>query len=191
MRLISAGLLRRAGVPGIAENPGLQNSAISKDTGYALAAYRKNTTIARIETNRGTMEIALFREDAPVTSERFATLAGEGIYNGMEFALPAPFQAIEGQIPGNRIRLRRMVNSEINMRPFERGSVGMKLASGGSDTGGFFIALAPLPYMDGVNTCFGRVISGMQVADRLVPGDRIRQITIKETVNFHDYQRYK
>jgi peptidyl-prolyl cis-trans isomerase B (cyclophilin B) len=191
VRLISAGLLRQAGVAGIAENPGLQNSAISKDVGYALAAYRKNITIARIETTRGTIEISLFREDAPVTSERFATLANEGIYDGMEFSLPAPFQAIEGEIPGNRIKLRRIINSEINMRPFERGSVGMKLASGGSDTGGFFIAFAPQPYLDGVNTCFGRVISGMQVADRLVPGDRIRRITIVETVNFHDYQRYK
>jgi cyclophilin family peptidyl-prolyl cis-trans isomerase len=89
------------------------------------------------------------------------------------------------------------------MRPFERGSIGMALveAVGNSgpygifdneysDAGGFFITLSPQPKLDGVNTCFGRVVSGLPVAEKLAAGDRIQKIYIKETVHFHNYQKY-
>jgi len=66
----------------------------------------------------------------------------------------------------------------------------MALAGEDSDPGGFFIALAPRPQLDGRHTCFGHVISGIQVADKIGPGDRILRIRIKETINYHDYQRY-
>jgi cyclophilin family peptidyl-prolyl cis-trans isomerase len=56
--------------------------------------------------------------------------------------------------------------------------------------GRLFITLAPEPYLDGSHTCLGRVISGMQVADRIVPGDRIRRVSIKETISSLDYYRY-
>jgi peptidyl-prolyl cis-trans isomerase B (cyclophilin B) len=157
---------------------------------YSLAAFRKNATIARMETTRGTMEILLFREDAPVTVSRFALLANRRIYNGTELARDAQSQMVEGTISRDLTEIRT-IHSEINMRPFERGSIGFAVGRGGSDAGRFFIALKPLPDLDGLNTCFGRVISGIQVADRLVPGDRIQRITIIETVNFHDYQRFK
>ena len=164
--------------------------AITDAVSYALAAYRKNSTIAQIETTRGTIEIELFREDAPVTAERFAAMAKRGVYNDTECTKAAPFQVIEAGNPTEWPGLQRTIPSEVNMRPFERGSVGIALAGEGSDVGKFFIALAPQPYLDGKNTCLGHVVSGIQVADRLVPGDRICRVTIKETVHFHDYQRY-
>jgi peptidyl-prolyl cis-trans isomerase B (cyclophilin B) len=157
---------------------------------YSLAAFRKNTTIARIETTRGPMEIQLFREDAPVTASRFVLMAKQGIYNETELTRDTQLRVVQGSARQGRQGFHT-IHNEINMRPFERGSIGFELAPGGTTADRFFIALKPLPDMDGVNTCFGRVISGIQVADRLVPGDRIRQITIVETVNFHDYQRFK
>jgi peptidyl-prolyl cis-trans isomerase B (cyclophilin B) len=159
-------------------------------TAYSLAAFRKNATIARMETTRGTMEILLFREDAPVTVSRFALLANRRIYNGTELARDAQSQMVEATISRDLTEIRT-IHSEINMRPLERGSIGFAAGRGGSDAGRFFIALKPLPDLDGLNTCFGRVISGIQIADKLVPGDRIQRITIIETVNFHDYQRFK
>jgi peptidyl-prolyl cis-trans isomerase B (cyclophilin B) len=164
--------------------------SITDTVSYALAAYRKNSTIAQIETTRGTIEIELFREDAPVTAERFVAMAKRGVYNDTEFTKTSPFEVIESSNPIEWPGLHRTIRSEVNMRPFERGSIGMALAGGGSDAGKFFIALAPQPYLDGINTCFGHVLSGIQVADRLAPGDRIRRVTVKETVHFHDYQRY-
>jgi cyclophilin family peptidyl-prolyl cis-trans isomerase/HEAT repeat protein len=164
--------------------------SITDAVSYALAAYRKNSTIAQIETTRGTIEIELFREDAPVTAERFVAMAKRGVYNDTEFTKTTPFEVIESGNPMGWPGLSRTIRSEVNMRPFERGSIGMALSGADSDAGKFFIALAPQPYLDGINTCFGHVLSGIQVADRLASGDRIRRVTIKETVHFHDYQRY-
>jgi peptidyl-prolyl cis-trans isomerase B (cyclophilin B) len=166
------------------------SGAMSEAEAYSLAAFRKNSSIARIETARGPMEILLFREDAPVTASRFALMASRGLYNGVELARDAQAQAIEGGIRQDQLGFHT-IHSEVNMRPFERGSIGMALAPGGSDSGRFFIALKPLPDQDGRNTCFGRVISGMQVADKMVAGDRIQRISIIETVNFHDHQRFR
>ena len=170
--------------------PEPETGFITDAVSYALAAYRKNSTIVQIETTRGLIEIELFREDAPVTAERFVAMAKRGVYNDTEFTKTAPFQVIESGNPMEWPGLRRTIQSEVNMRPFERSSVGMALTGGSSDAGKFFIALAPQPYLDGINTCFGHVVSGIQVADRLVPGDRIRIVAIKETVPYHDYQRY-
>jgi cyclophilin family peptidyl-prolyl cis-trans isomerase len=91
---------------------------------------------------------------------------------------------------GSQARPGRATNGEINMRPFERGSAGMTAAGGKRDTGRFFITLAPKPFLDGIDICFGRVISGIQVADKIVPGDRILRINIKETIGTLDRIRY-
>lgn len=189
VRLLSGTLLRRAGVTGIPEDPEPGSGAITDAISLALAITRKNSTIAQLETSRGPIEIELFREDAPLTVHSFVTLAKQRVYDGMELARMLPFQ-IEGRISQTRLIVGRTINSEINMRPFERGSIGLALAGTNSDAGGFFIALAAQPHLDGVHTCFGRVISGMPVADRIGPGDRILRILIKETISFHDYQRY-
>jgi cyclophilin family peptidyl-prolyl cis-trans isomerase len=56
--------------------------------------------------------------------------------------------------------------------------VGMALS--GKDTGGsqFFITLAPTPHLDGGYTLFGSVVSGMDVVDRIRPGDVIDRIDV-------------
>jgi cyclophilin family peptidyl-prolyl cis-trans isomerase/HEAT repeat protein len=190
VRLACAALLRGAGVTDISEKNGSSEGAMTDALCRVLAATRKNNTIAQLETNRGTIEIELFREDAPVTAANFVLMASGGAYNGMEFRQTMRLQLIEGwSCQAQAVRSRTIVG-EVNMRPFERGSVGMALSGGYSQTGRFFIALAPQPYRDGIYTCFGRVVSGMQVADRIIPGDQIRKVFIKETINFHDYQRY-
>lgn len=191
VRLISAGLLRRAGVAGVSEDPGPSDSYITEATSYALAATRKNRTTAILETARGAIEIELFSEDAPVAASIFVSMARRGVYNGLEFTRAAPFFLIEGgDYYGARGVSGRAIPCEINMRPFERGSVGMTLEDKDSGTGRFFITLAPQPQLDGMHTCFGRVISGMQTADKIIPGDRIKRILIKEDSTFFDYRRY-
>jgi peptidyl-prolyl cis-trans isomerase B (cyclophilin B) len=190
VRLASAALLRKSGVTGIAENTGPSKRTVTDAFCRALAATRKNSTIARLETDRGTIEIELFREDAPFTVANFALMVTGGAYNGMEFELVAPLNLIEGRSPRSMRGGSRTIAGEVNMRPFDRGSVGMARAGVYSETNSFFISLAPLPYRDGIYTCFGRVVSGMQVADRIASGDHIRKISIKETISFQDYQRY-
>jgi len=176
--------------PASAAVPIPERGFVTQAVSLALAAYRKNRTIVRLETARGPIEIELFREDAPVTADRFVSMAKRGVYDGAAFAPAGASPVVESGIPPNRQGLRRLLRGEVNLQPLERGSVGMPAADWGSDAGRFFIALEPLPYRDGENTCFGRVIRGMETAERLAPGDTIRRVTIREKISYHDYQRY-
>jgi peptidyl-prolyl cis-trans isomerase B (cyclophilin B) len=155
-----------------------------------LAANRKNSTIAILETNRGSIEIELFREAAPVTVANFVLSAKGGDYRRMRFETVIQDRLLEGVSPKARSGLLHAIPGEVNMKQFERGSVGMGRINGDSETGHIFVALTPQPFLDGIHTCFGRVISGMPVADRIVSGDYIRKVTIRESISFLDRQTY-
>jgi cyclophilin family peptidyl-prolyl cis-trans isomerase len=55
------------------------------------------------------------------------------------------------------------------------------MALSGPDTGGsqYFITHSPQPHLDGGYTIFGRVVSGMEVADRVVQDDAIFAVEIE------------
>jgi cyclophilin family peptidyl-prolyl cis-trans isomerase/HEAT repeat protein len=191
-RITAARLLRAAGRTDVPANPGAAESATTDITYDLLAAYRQDRTVAVIETNRGAMEIELFRQDAPLTVANFISLARRGYFDGLTFMRVVPFFVIQGGDPRNDMEggPGYSIRCEINMRPYERGSLGMALA--GKDTGGsqFFITLAPQPRLDGGYTCFGRVISGMQVADKITAGDRIKKVRIEDDITALDYRQF-
>jgi peptidyl-prolyl cis-trans isomerase B (cyclophilin B) len=168
------------------ESNELHRSSITEAGAQTLAYRRRNITIATIETNRGAIEIELFREDAPVTADNFVLMSKRGLYNGIKFSQVLPHQRIEMENLENRAEFRRGIRNEINLHPFERGRVGMTISGRNAHSGLFFITLGSQPYLDGVTTCFGHVISGMQVVDKIAPGDRIQRITIKETLRIFD-----
>jgi cyclophilin family peptidyl-prolyl cis-trans isomerase/HEAT repeat protein len=133
-----------------------------------------------IDTARGSIEIELDVLDAPLTADNFITLARKGYFDGLSFHRVVPNFVVqtgdprgdgEGG-PGYSIR------DELNQEPFVRGTVGMALA--GRDTGGsqFFITLAPQPHLDARYTVFGRVVSGMEVADALVQGEIMSRVRV-------------
>jgi cyclophilin family peptidyl-prolyl cis-trans isomerase len=192
VRLVAAGLLRKSGNRDIGEDPGPARTTASSLTYLIVTAARRDRTTAIVETTRGTIEIELFREEAPMTVSNFVSLAKQGFYDGTNFMRVIPFSMVQGgdYADGREKRPDYTLRCEINMRPFERGSIGM--ANAGKDTGAarFFFTLAPQPLLDGKYTCFGRVTSGMQAAERIVPGDRIRHIEIKEDVTMLDYRRF-
>jgi len=68
---------------------------------------------------------------------------------------------------------------EYNDLPYGVGAVGMALS--GKDTGGsqWFITLSPQPRLEGRYTVFGQVTSGIEVVERIMPGDRIERIELK------------
>jgi len=175
-------------VPDQAGEAGLRISAMTEAIASALSADRKNSTTAILQTTQGDIEIELFREQAPATAAGFVFQAREGSFNGLEFALEAPYLLTARM--DQRAAAGRLARSEVNLQPFVRGSVGMVLSDGDSRTDSFFIALAPQPYLDGVHTCFGRIISGIQVAERLASGGRIKQVRIKDTISYLNYRQY-
>ncbi len=194
-RITAGRLLRQTGIQDVPDDPGPCDAGASRLTCQLLAGARQDRTTAILETTRGTIEIELYRQDAPLTVANFvklAKLAERGFFDGHTFMRVVPYFVIQGGDPrddqeggpGYSIRC------EINMHPFERGSVGMALS--GKDTGGsqFFITLSPQPHLDGGYTCFGRVVSGMMAAEHMIAGDRIIRVRIKEEISLLDYRNF-
>lgn len=133
-----------------------------------------------LTTRYGSIELTLDLVEAPLTSMSFVRLAQAGYFNGIAFHRVIPGFVAQGGDPrgdggggpGNTLRC------EYNGRPYGRGSIGMALS--GKDTGGsqFFITMEPQPHLDGAYTQFGRVLSGMEIVDRLRPGDLIERVDV-------------
>jgi cyclophilin family peptidyl-prolyl cis-trans isomerase/HEAT repeat protein len=132
-------------------------------------------------TEKGEIEIGLAVEEAPVHSQRFLLSVSSGLYDGTIWHRVVSNFVIQGGDPRGSgwgdagFTLR----DEINRLRFERGTVGMPKA--GKDTGGcqVFITHVPTPHLDGRYTAFGRVLRGLDVVDRIEPGDRILRAYVK------------
>jgi peptidyl-prolyl cis-trans isomerase B (cyclophilin B) len=134
-----------------------------------------------LETNYGTIEIQLFDDAAPVSSENFRKLVSEGFYDSLQFHRIVPGFVIQGGDPNTRTPNKLMYGqggpgytlpAEIG-EPHLRGSVGLareadqvnpQRRSNGSQ---FYICLTDLPQLDGKYTIFGKVVKGMDVADSI------------------------
>jgi cyclophilin family peptidyl-prolyl cis-trans isomerase len=138
------------------------------------------STQVYLETDRGSIQIELAMLDAPITVDSFITLARAGFFDGVPIHRVVPDFVIQGGDPrgdgegGPGFTIR----DEINQRPYLRGAVGMALDW--ADTGGsqFFITHSPQPHLEDRYTVFGRVISGMDVVDRIEQGDVIRRVRV-------------
>jgi cyclophilin family peptidyl-prolyl cis-trans isomerase len=140
----------------------------------------QNSPHVFIETAYGTIEFELAVLDAPQTCRNFIELAAKGFFNGLEVhRVVANFVVQDGDPrgdgeggPGYTIR------DELNERPYLRGTVGMALEW--RDTGGsqFFITHSPQPHLDAKYTAFGHVVNGMDVVDRIKPGDVIQRVRV-------------
>ncbi len=137
-----------------------------------------------IETDKGTMVLELYPNEAPGTVENFAKLARSGFYDGLTFHRVIPNFMIQGGDPsgngtggpGYTIKCETAGNPHKHLR----GSLSM--AHRGKDTGGsqFFICHGPQPHLDGVHTVFGRVTEGFDVLDSVKQGDHMIHVTIQD-----------
>src|SRR5579884_713079 len=139
-------------------------------------------TNATMQTNRGTIELELFDEDAPKTVENFRKLASDGFYDGVIFHRVIEGFMIQGGDPTGTGSggPGYQFEDEPNEHAVVRGALAM--ANAGPNTNGsqFFIVTADAcPWLDGKHTVFGRVTGGMDVVDAISkvdtgPGDRPR-----------------
>jgi cyclophilin family peptidyl-prolyl cis-trans isomerase len=153
-------------------------AALPAMPGGAEGQQRMHPTAVITMDKGGEIRIELYPEDAPKTVESFITLSKKGFYDGLTFHRVVPGFVVQGGDPrgdgngGPGFALR----DEIGERPYGRGVVGMALS--GKDTGGsqLFVTLAPAPHLDGRYTVFGWVASGMEVVDKIRPGDVIEKV---------------
>ena len=137
-------------------------------------------TRAIMETDKGTINLELFDQDAPNTVKNFVDLANKGFYDGLNFHRVIDNFMIQGGCPlgtgtggpGYKI------DCEINDNKHEAGTLSM--AHAGRNTGGsqFFICHAPQPHLDGVHTTFGKT-EDMDVVNAIARGDKIISVKIE------------
>jgi cyclophilin family peptidyl-prolyl cis-trans isomerase len=133
-----------------------------------------------MQTNKGTIELELFDDDAPKTVENFTKLARDGFYDGVIFHRVIPDFMIQGGDPTGTGSggPGYQFEDEFNDNKIVRGALAM--ANAGPNTNGsqFFVVTADAcPWLDGKHTVFGRVTSGMDVVESIEqvdtgPGDR-------------------
>jgi cyclophilin family peptidyl-prolyl cis-trans isomerase len=151
------------------------------DYNRALARIGKNVR-AVVTTSKGSFTIEFLPEAAPLTVDNFVQLAQRDYFRNVTIHRVVPnFVVQDGDPrgdgnggPGYQIRC------EINQVPYDRAAVGMALS--GKDTGGsqWFVTHSPQPHLDGGYTVFGRVVTGMDVVDKIVRGDVIQSVTIRQ-----------
>lgn len=148
---------------------------------------------AVITTAKGIMTAELYEKEVPGTVDNFVKLANDGFYNGLRFHRVIPDFVIQGGCPFSRNlgdprtgtggpgwHIKCETNAERQYH--DRGVLSM--AHAGKDTGGsqFFIChnRQNTQHLDGVHTCFGKVVEGLDVIDQIRPNDLIVNIKIEE-----------
>jgi peptidylprolyl isomerase len=126
-------------------------------------------------SNGGSVEIVLRPDLAPHHIERIQTLVRQGFYNGLTFHRVVPGFMAQGGDPtgtGEGGSPLPDLKAEFTSVPFLRGTVGAARTDN-PDTANsqFFIMFVPNSSLDGNYTVIGRVVSGMDVVDRIEPGE--------------------
>ena len=141
---------------------------------------------AIISTEKGDMKAELYAEETPITVGNFVKLAESHFYDALCFHRVIPDFVIQGGCPkgdgtggpGYTIPCETRAERQYH----DRGVLSM--AHRGPNTGGsqFFICHNRMntQHLDGVHTCFGKVVEGVDVIDDIRPGDLILSITIVE-----------
>ena len=141
---------------------------------------------AIIKTNKGYMKVEFYEKDAPNTVANFVKLSKDGYYNGLKWHRVLPDFVIQGGCPngtgaggpGYKIDCELDGNNQYH----DRGVLSM--AHAGRNTGGsqFFVCHSRnnTSHLDRNHTCFGKVIEGVDIVDKIRVGDTIDSIEIIE-----------
>jgi cyclophilin family peptidyl-prolyl cis-trans isomerase len=149
---------------------------------------------ANVLTEKGTVRIRLFAEEAPETVNNFVFLARDGYFDGTTFHRVIEGFMAQGGDPTGTGAGGPGYSIEDEFHPdlrHDRPGV-LSMANRGPNTGGsqFFITHVPTPWLDDRHAVFGEVVEGMEVVNALrerdpqsdrEPGDRIERVEIEET----------
>jgi peptidyl-prolyl cis-trans isomerase B (cyclophilin B) len=142
------------------------------------------TPHAVIETKFGEIELEFLPEKAPGHVKNFLDLARKGFYDGTTFHRVIPSFMIQGGDPNTKdVKAPRAqhgtggpgynIKAEFNDTAHRRGVLSMARAQSPDSAGcQFFICVADSLFLDKQYTAFGRVVRGMEVADKIVSAPR-------------------
>ncbi|HEX2947798.1 MAG TPA: peptidylprolyl isomerase [Clostridia bacterium] len=162
----------------------------------------ENNPIATIEMENGNkVKIELYPEKAPNTVRNFISLVNSGFYNGLIFHRVIPGFMIQGGDPegtgmggpGYSIKGEFSGNGFKNDLSHDRGVISMARSNRPDSAGSqFFIMVEKAPHLDGQYAAFGKVIEGIEEADRIVGvkrdyNDRPREEQRMKTVSVETF----
>jgi peptidyl-prolyl cis-trans isomerase B (cyclophilin B) len=137
----------------------------------------------KITTDYGDM-IAELYDETPIATNNFIKLVNEGFYNGLNFHRVIPNFMVQAGCPkgngtggpGYHIQCEVTAPKQYH----DRGVLSM--AHAGRNTGGsqFFIChnRQGTQHLDGNHTCFGKVVEGLDLIDRINQLDKIISISV-------------
>lgn len=140
---------------------------------------------AVIHTSKGDIKLRLYASRTPVTVANFVNLARRGYYDGLTFHRVIPDFMIQGGCPhgsgagGPGYRFENECTPEL--KHDAPGKLSMANAGPGTNGSQFFITHVETPWLDGLHTVFGEVISSedQAVVDAIEMGDVIRSIDLE------------
>lgn len=173
---------------------------------FYFISLNKSSKIIKVimQTEKGSIELELYRKAAPNTVDNFIKLAEQGFYDGVRFhrvvedfviqsgdpGTGGPGYTIKDEINPKALGLSDDLIAQLQSHgytfnfllesiPHKVGTISM--ANSGPNTNGsqfFIITTKDQPDLDGRYTAFGQVISGMDVVQGIEQGDIINKIII-------------
>ena len=146
----------------------------------------------KMQTSQGEIHIELFEDEAPNTVANLIELSEQGFYNGLIFHRVIGDFMIQGGDPNTKSDDRSThgmggpgysIKAEFNDTPHKRGVLSMARSQDPNSAGSqFFIVVKDAAFLDGQYTAFGKVLSGMTVADQIVNAPRDRKDNPNERI---------
>ncbi|MCH9611612.1 MAG: putative peptidyl-prolyl cis-trans isomerase [Chlamydiia bacterium] len=130
--------------------------------------------IVTFETTQGTFEVEIFADKVPKTAENFVGLVKKAYYDNIIFHRIIDEFMIQGGDPtgsgrGGESLWGGKFEDEFHPSLRHDGPGVLSMANAGPNTNGsqFFITLVETPWLDGKHSVFGKVVSGMDVIEKL------------------------
>ena len=147
---------------------------------------------AIIQTNKGTIKLKLFYDQAPITVSNFINLSNRGYYNNLNFHRVIDDFMIQGGCPqgtgmgGPGYQFTDEFHPDLK---HDKGGV-LSMANSGPGTNGsqFFITHLATPWLDNNHTVFGEVIdeNSLDIVNQINQGDQITSIVIEDELPADD-----
>jgi len=143
-----------------------------------MAETATTSQVVEMKTSKGTIVIRFFPDVAPGHVKNFLELSKSGFYNGVKFHRVIPGFMIQGGDPNTKNADQsawgtggsgKNLKAEFNKIHHKRGIVSAaRSGDPNSASSQFFIVVADSGFLDNQYTVFGEVVSGMDVADKIV-----------------------
>ena len=142
-----------------------------------------------IETTKGTINLTLFPDLAPVTVASFVNLVKRGYYDDLSFHRVIPGFMIQGGCPqgtgtgGSGYQFEDEFDD--SLRHSAPGKFSMANAGPGTNGSQFFITHVPTPHLDNAHSIFGEVCGSedQTIVDAIEQGDKIVSVALSGDID--------